>query len=201
MEMFLANHIHDNSTLIDAIARRDRKTFELIYKQYYVQLFSIAYRYVGDQEAAEEIVHDVFVTIWNKAGQLKIQHSVKSYLIKAIINTSLNYIKKEELITAKRLRYMAEQHAFDQDDSSNNSREALLVGLERALDLLPEKCRNVMYLSRFGKLKQEEIAQQMNISIKTVKNHLTYGFQKLREHLETHKESIFLLLMLFKIKL
>uniref|UniRef100_UPI003D7FF8E1 RNA polymerase sigma factor n=1 Tax=Pedobacter sp. TaxID=1411316 RepID=UPI003D7FF8E1 len=129
------------------------------------------------------------------------QHSVKSYLIKAIINTSLNYIKKEKLITAKRLKYMAEQQEVDHDESSKNAEEALLVGLERALELLPEKCKNVMYLSRFGKLKQHEIAEQMNISIKTVKNHLTYGFQKLREHLEKHKESIIILFMLFKIKL
>ncbi|WP_432713980.1 RNA polymerase sigma factor, partial [Pedobacter sp.] len=118
MSMLSISHIHDDSILIDAIASRDKKVFEVIYKKYYEQLFSIAYRYVGAQEAAEEIVHDVFITIWNKAGHLKIQHSVKSYLIKAIINTSLNYIKKEKLITAKRLKYMAEQQEVDHDESS-----------------------------------------------------------------------------------
>jgi RNA polymerase sigma-70 factor (family 1) len=201
MGILVINHSEDEGTLINAIAKRDKKVFEMVYKDHYKQLFSIAYRYVGEQEAAEEIVHDVFITIWNKAGHLKIQHSVKSYLIKAIINTSLNYIKKEKLLTAKRVKYMAEQHEFDQDGSPNNSEEALLIGLEQALELLPEKCKHVMYLSRFGKLKQGEIAEQMNISIKTVKNHLTYGFQKLREHLEKHKQSIVLILMLVKIKL
>jgi RNA polymerase sigma-70 factor (family 1) len=200
MSILSINHNDDNSALIDAIARRDKKAFEIIYKQYYAQLYAIAYRYVGAQEAAEEIVHDVFIRIWNKAEQIIIQHSVKSYLVKAIINTSLNFIKREKLITEKRLMYMAEQQGFDHDDGYDNSKEALLIGLEHALELLPEKCKNVMYLSRFGKLKQDEIAEQMNISIKTVKNHLTYGFQKLREHLEAHKESILVLLILFKIK-
>jgi RNA polymerase sigma-70 factor (family 1) len=195
------NHIQEDSALINAIALKDKKVFEIIYKTHYQQLFSIAYRYAGAQEAAEEIVHDVFLTIWNKAEDLKIQHSLKSYLFKAVINTSLNYIKKEKLNTEKRLKYMAEQQEYDYDGSPNNTEEALLIGLEQALKSLPEKCKNVMYLSRFGKLKQQEIAEQMNISIKTVKNHLTYGFQKLREHLEKHKESIVLLIILFRIKL
>jgi RNA polymerase sigma-70 factor (family 1) len=195
------NPIQENSTLINALALRDKKVFEMIYKEHYEQLYSIAYRYVGRPETAEEIVHDVFITIWNKADQLKIQYSVKAYLIKAIINTSLNYIKKEKLHTAKRLKYMAEQQDFGIDETLKDAEEALLIGLEQALQLLPEKCKHVMYLSRFGKLKQDEIAAQMNISIKTVKNHLTYGFQKLREHLEKHKEVIVLLFMLIKTKL
>ena len=195
------NPIKDHSNLINAIALRDKKVFEMIYKDHYEQLFSIAYRYVGRPETAEEIVHDVFITIWNKADQLKIQYSVKGYLIKAIINTSLNYIKKEKLHTAKRLEYMAEQKDFSTDETVKDAEEALLIGLEQALQLLPEKCKHVMYLSRFGKLKQDEIAAQMNISIKTVKNHLTYGFQKLRESLQKHKEVIVLLFMLIKTKL
>ncbi len=195
------NPIQDNSTLIKALAMRDRKVFEMIYKEHYEQLFSIASRYVGRMETAEEIVHDVFITIWNKADKLKIKHSVKAYLIKAVINTSLNYIKKEKLHTTKRLNYMTERQGSEVDETSEDAEEALLISLEQALQLLPEKCKHVMYLSRFGKMKQNEIAAQMNISIKTVKNHITYGFQKLREHLEKHKGAIVLLFMLMKSKL
>ncbi|EDM36181.1 putative RNA polymerase sigma factor [Pedobacter sp. BAL39] len=184
------------AALIRAIELQDKQAFELLYKTHYKQLFAVAYRYVGKSESAEEVVHDVFINIWNKAAQIKIQHSIKSYLVKAVVNTSLNVIKKEKLAAGKRLKYMAEQTTYDHDEGNHAAEEALLAGLESALNLLPEKCRNVMYLSRFGKLKQEEIADQLNISIKTVKNHLTYGFQKLREHLELHKTSITLFLLL-----
>lgn len=187
--------------MIDAIVLQDKKMFEVLYKQHYKQLFAIAYRYVGRPQAAEEIVHDVFINIWNKGRQLKIEHSLKSYLIKSVINTSLNLIKKEKLDMEKRLKYISEQDGFTSEETTKDAEEALLKGLESALELLPEKCRQVMYLSRFGKLKQQEIAAQMNISIKTVKNHLTYGFQKLREHLEQHKESIIMLFLLIGIKL
>lgn len=201
MSTILTKYVQEDSELINAIVLQDKKVFEVLYKQHYKQLFAIAYRYVGRTEAAEEIVHDVFINIWNKGGQLKIEHSLKSYLIKAIINTSLNLIKKEKLDMEKRLKYISEQDELTNEETTKVAEEALLKGLENALELLPEKCRQVMYLSRFGKLKQQEIAAQMNISIKTVKNHLTYGFQKLREHLEQHKESIVLLFLLIGIKL
>jgi RNA polymerase sigma-70 factor (family 1) len=183
--------------LVNAIVQRDKKLFEVLYKKYYQQLFSVAYRYVGQTEIAEEIVHDVFITIWNKADQLNIQHSMKSYLFKSVVNSSLNFIKKAKLNAEKQQLYRTVVSNETVDEADTAAEEALLKALEQALELLPAKCRQVMYLSRFGKMKQQEIAVQMDISIKTVKNHLTYGFQKLREHLEKRKHltiSLFLLL-------
>ncbi|RZK80218.1 MAG: sigma-70 family RNA polymerase sigma factor, partial [Pedobacter sp.] len=144
---------------------------------------------------------DVFINIWNKADQLDIQISMKSYLFRSIVNSSLNYIKKEKADAEKRSAYLVvhDQSAEATDEQFDDGDEELLKGLEAALALLPEKCKQVMYLSRFGKLKQQEIADQMDISIKTVKNHLTYGFKKLREHLEKHKQLTVLVLLLLKL--
>lgn len=185
--------------LIDAIVSRDKKVFELFYKQYYKQLFALAYRYTGSLQSAEEVVHDVFIMIWNKADQLNIQHSMKSYLFRSVVNSALNVIKKEKSDAQKRTAYLSvhDTELSDTDEHQKDTEEAMLKGLEEALELLPERCRQVMYLSRFGKLKQREIAEQMDISIKTVKNHLTYGFQKLREHMESRKHVIINILILF----
>jgi len=192
--------VDEDLQLTNAIAQHDKRAFEALYKKYYQQLFAIAYRYVAQTEVAEEIVHDVFITIWNKAEQLNIQYSMKSYLFKSVVNSSLNFLKKEKIAHAKQEAYMAVQNETTINDGVLEADEILLKNLEQALGMLPEKCRQVMYLSRFGKLKQQEIASQMDISVKTVKNHLTYGFQKLREHLQKHKQlSITLLLMLTKI--
>lgn len=192
----------EDQQVLKSIREQDKRVFELFYKQYYKQLFAVAYRYVGQMEVAEEIVHDLFINIWNKAEQLNIQHSIKSYLFKAIVNSSLNYIKKEKMQTEKRLAYLAVQdNEVSLDEESKETDEKLLKSLEEALELLPAKCKQVMYLSRFGKLKQQEIAAQMEISLKTVKNHLTYGFQKLRDHLANQQELIILVLLFFKITL
>jgi RNA polymerase sigma-70 factor (family 1) len=189
----------EDRDLLQAIIDRDKKVFELFYKRYYRQLFAVAYRYAGQAQAAEEIVHDVFITIWNKADQLNIQYSMKNYLFRSVVNSSLNVIKKEKIDAQQRAKYLSVHpgELDDEDEVRRDTEEAMLKGLEEALAHLPERCRQVMYLSRFGKLKQKEIAGQMNISIKTVKNHLTYGFQKLREHLENNKKVIIQLFILF----
>lgn len=192
----------DDQQVLKSIKEQDKRVFELFYKKYYKQLFAVAYRYVGQMEVAEEIVHDLFITIWNKADQLDIQYSIKSYLFKAIVNSSLNYIKKEKMQTEKRLAYLSvQENEVSLDEETKETDEKMLKSLEEALELLPAKCKQVMYLSRFGKLKQQEIATQMEISLKTVKNHLTYGFQKLRDHLANQQELIILLLLFLKITL
>ena len=187
--------------IIDALKKQDKRRFELFYKKYYRPLLTVAYRYVENTEIAEEIVHDVFITIWNKAGQLNIQSSMKSYLFRSIVNSSLNHIKKEKKQLEKQSAYkIAQERDLENGtDETNEADEALLKGLEDALALLPEKCKQVMYLSRFGKLKQQDIADQMEISIKTVKNHLTYGFKKLREHIEKHQQLTIWVMLLLKL--
>lgn len=186
--------------IFNALRAGDKKRFEVFYKKYYKQLFTVAYRYVRHTETAEEIVHDVFINIWNKADQLNIQTSMKSYLFRSIVNSSLNHIKKEKTLMNKQSAYeIAHEKEMElAGDEVSDAEEALLKGLEDALALLPEKCKQVMYLSRFGKLKQQEIANQLEISIKTVKNHLTYGFKKLREHLEKHQQLTIWIMLLLK---
>lgn len=178
--------------IVHAIRNHDRSVFETLYKEHYRQLFALAFRYVRNAPAAEEIVHDVFLKIWNKADQLTIEHSVKSYLCKSVVNSSLNFIKKEKTEREKQDVYMKVNNAETPENDEREQREALLSTLENAMHILPPKCKEVMYLSRFGKLKQQEIADQMQISVKTVKNHLTYGFQKIREHLGNRPQLIWI---------
>ena len=186
----------EERALIAALKTHDRKAFEKMYKQHYRQLFALAYRYVGQAPVAEEIVHDVFLTIWKIVEQLNVQHSIKSYLSRAVINSSLNFIKKEKINNGKQNAYLVVESDPETENEQRDKKESLLNSLEDAMAILPPKCREVMYLSRFGKLKQQEIAKQMNISIKTVKNHLTYGFQKLRELLEKQQQNLLLLLLI-----
>lgn len=186
----------EEQALIAALKMHDRKAFEKLYKEHYRRLFGLAYRYVGQAPVAEEIVHDVFLTIWKIGEALKVQYSIKSYLSRAVINSSLNFIKREKINDGKQHAYLVVESDPDIENEQRAKKESLLNSLEDAMAILPPKCREVMYLSRFGKLKQQEIAIQMNISIKTVKNHLTYGFQKLRELLEKQQRNLLLLLLI-----
>ncbi|SEB16633.1 RNA polymerase sigma-70 factor, ECF subfamily [Pedobacter hartonius] len=178
--------------IVNAIRNREKSVFESLYKEYYRPLFAVAFRYVRYAPAAEEIVHDVFLMIWKKADQINIQYTIKSYLYKAVVNSSLNFIKKEKNENEKQAAYMKINTTNGLENDETERQEALLTSVENAIDILPPKCREVMYLSRFGKMKQQEIADQMQISVKTVKNHLTYGFHKIREHLENQNPQLWL---------
>lgn len=189
----------DELEMITAIRRKDRPAFERLYKKQYQQLFAIAYRYTEQAPAAEEIVHDVFLKLWKKAAALNIEYSLKGYLCKSVVNSSLNYIKKENLQQEKQHHFLKIHTEGDNTQDEQDKKEWMLTRLEGAMAILPPKCREAMYLAYFGKLKQKDIAMQMGISVKTVKNHLTYGFQKLRQDLITQKQH-FLLFLLFLLK-
>lgn len=174
----------EDHRLIKKIQERNKEAFELLYKQNYKKLYILSYKYVKQHQIAEEIVHDVYIKIWSTSHQIYIERSLKSYLFRSIVNASLNYLKKEKLQGIKLDEYsQSEQEAVNESENSE-AIEQLMIKLEAALELLPPKCKTVMMLSRFEKLKQQQIAERLSISIKTVKNHLTYGFNKMREVLD-----------------
>src|SRR4051812_2877224 len=96
MEVELNKDREAEQNLINQVQGQDKKAFEALYKLYYKRLYILAYQYVDEHEAAEEIVHDVFIKIWKKAEQIVIQQSLKAYLMRSVINTSLNYIKNKK---------------------------------------------------------------------------------------------------------
>lgn len=172
--------------LINAIKEQDKTVFEALYKQHYRKLYALAYYYLERHEIAEEMVHDVFINIWNKAPQLVIKQSVKSYLYRSVVNASLNFLKKEKTEAQNQDKYS--QLVAENSNEEYEDKESLLNRLENVLEMLPPQCKKVMLMSRFEKMKQQDIADQLNISVKTVKNHLTYGFAKMRGALADGKK-------------
>lgn len=153
--------------------------FEQYYKEQFKTLFLAAYTYVRDAGLAEEIVNDVFLRIWERSGVIVIEISLKAYLYRAVINRSLNELDK----IRRRGRHHSddrfpEERGFEERAMEDNE---LKVRLYRAIDELPEQCQKVFKMSRFEELKQQEIADRLGISIKTVKNHITYALKQLKQ--------------------
>lgn len=182
--------------LLEQIRLRNKAVYEAFYKKHYKTFYALAYNYVRWHEAAEEIVHDVFVNIWNKADKINITQSLKSYVARAVVNTALNHIKKEKLDAQKHEKYSEWSTNDLTEEGDLDEKELLFEKLEKALELLPPQCKKVMMMSRFQKLKQQEIADQLNISIKTVKNHLTFGFAKIRTILIAEGVELVLIILL-----
>ncbi|OQP66546.1 hypothetical protein A3860_13780 [Niastella vici] len=167
--------------LFAAICQKDQKAFEQLYRTHYRRLLVLAYQYVRNEETAEEIVNDVLLKIWMEAPRLNIAHSLRPYLSRSVVNRSLNVIRQENRLSAKFTQYQVNSGIPDSDEDEAAALEEQLLQLEKALEGLPPQCKKILLMSKFEKCKQQEIAERLNVSIKTVKNQLTIGYEKIRK--------------------
>ena len=179
-------------TIWRKIQQKDLETFERYYKEHYKSFFLMACKYLKDSAQAEETVNDVFLKLWEDGNQIKIETSLKSYIYKAIINRSINAFNKNkrELIHQTDLNTIPDE-GYELRQIEENE---LKTKLYAAIDQLPDQCRKVFEMSRFEELKQQEIADKLGISIKTVKNHITIALKQLSKLSVTSLWLLFLIL-------
>lgn len=148
---------------------------------HYSELVGFAYKYVDQQEVAEEVVQDVFMTLWANAARIEIQTSLKSYLYGAVRNSSLNYIKHEKV--ARKYVERQLQASRNQETTDFLELDELNDKIVAALDKIPEKCREIFELNRFEGKRYKEIAEHLNLSLKTVENQMGKALKILRAEL------------------
>lgn len=180
--------------ILKEISLGNQKVFDELYRKLYKNLFMLSFKYTRDQEVAEEVVHDVFIKIWNQASSIIITQSLAGYLARAVVNTSINALKRNRFMNDHQEKYDLELTLdFEEKQEEAMALEQKLIQLELAIEQLPPQCKKVLLMSKFQKLKQQEIANELDISIKTVKNHLTYAYKKLKENINGHLNLIILL--------
>lgn len=169
----------DEEIVWQQIRQKNLKAFERYYKEHYKEFFLASYKYVKTPELAQEIVNDVFLKIWEDAGKITIESSLKSYIYRAVVNRSINALNKlkKEMQNQRELAYLP-QETYELKEIETNE---LKVMLYKAIDALPEQCKKVFLMSRFDDMKQQEIADKLGISIKTVKNHITHALKQIRK--------------------
>lgn len=174
----------------------DEQLLEQLFKQHFRELSHFAFGYVKDSEIAREIVQDSFVSLWLKRDTIDPEREVKSYLSTTVRNKCLNHLRdnrkfSKELID---LEQVAGAIPFTQPD--NLDHKDLQDQIDTAIAELPEKCREVFILSRYENLRYQEIATQLNISVKTVETQITKALRHLRARLAPYL-SLLLILAFF----
>ncbi|MFA5417262.1 MAG: RNA polymerase sigma-70 factor [Bacteroidales bacterium] len=164
----------------------DKKIFEELYREYYTPLCYYCLRFVGKHDDAEEIVQGVFFKIWLKRDELNINSSIKSYLYRSVQNYAINHLHLQK----SRGRHHLEDCTETEEPNINGlemlEEEELNTRIKKAIASLPERRRIIFELSRFSDLKYHQIADQLEISVKTVEAQMAKALQSLRESLKDY---------------
>ncbi|HEY4788225.1 MAG TPA: RNA polymerase sigma-70 factor [Bacteroidales bacterium] len=177
-----------NIEITKRIKQDDTSAFELLFKLYHKQLCNYARIYVKHLEISDEIVQETFVKIWEVRETLDERLSLKAFLYRCVHNNSINYIKKMQVTNRlskdyiNEMKYRMQLLELETADKyfDKFAAEELESCIQRLIDELPAQCREVFLLSRFKEMSYQEIANQMSISINTVKTQLSRALQKLR---------------------
>ena len=185
----------NEKTIWQQIQQKNIKVFERYYKDHYKAFFLASYNYVKAAEVAQEIVNDVFLRIWDDAEKIMIESSLKSYIYRAVINRSINTLNKQKRESRNQKDFLQlPQESYELRHMETNE---LKVQLYQAIDALPEQCKKVFLMSRVEGLRQQEIADKLGISIKTVKNHITHALKLLRRAAGDSATVFFIVLVSF----
>ena len=161
--------------------------FKRIFNSYYPRLLRFAQEYVGNNDA-EDVLQDVFLTLWEKKTALRVDTNLNAYLLTLVKSQCLDFLKHKKVAD----RYLANQMTVQQQEAAFNyyamskfepeqmDIESLERLAEKAISELPDQCRKVFELSRYEGLKYKEIAQRLGISVKTVESHMSQALKILR---------------------
>lgn len=165
--------------------------FEAIYHSHFNAMCNLANRIVKDRDAAKDIVQELFVKLWRSPDDLSLVLNPKAYLFKATANAAINYLARARRTVS--MEQVSSAPAVKPDETI--SLKALERKISEVLDRLPPKCRAIFMLSRFEDMKYREIADHLNISVKTVEHQMGIALSKMREDLKPFlsRESLVLL--------
>lgn len=184
----------DDQSLNTLLAKKDEAAFEQVFKTYFKSLHAYACTILKDEDEAEEMVQQVFFKLWERADNLSFNGPIAAYLYRAIHNECLNYLKHQKVRSNHQL-YVAHSMKNQADHAQGKLMgKELEARYKKALEELPEQCRLIFQLSRFGDMKYREIADELDISVKTVENQMGKALKLLRQKLVEFLSVLFLLM-------
>jgi RNA polymerase sigma-70 factor (ECF subfamily) len=168
----------------ERIKQGDMQAFEVLFRNEYAGLARFANKFVRDPDVAEEITQEIFLYLWEKRAQINLTGSLMSYLYSATKNKCINYLKLEYPKYQKMVDIHESMVLTKGSEVNIDNQQEIKTLIDEAISLLPEKCKEIFMLSRYGGLTYEEIADDLEISKKTVENQMSIALKKLRTTLK-----------------
>jgi RNA polymerase sigma-70 factor (family 1) len=180
------NPIFTDEQLVSQLSENSKRAFEEIYDRYWYKLFCISFHQTGSREESEELVHDLFESLWKRRAESNISH-LSSYLVISMKYLITNHLKSK--ITWRKyqeyvlLNKMQEISSTEENIQFNDLSEAI----DKAMKKLPEKTSKVFQLSRFENQSVKSIAKELRISEKAVEYHITRSLKVLKDNLSMYQ--------------
>lgn len=168
-------------SLIIRLKYGDRQAYELIFRKYYVRLCGFANKFLNDPDKAKDVVQDVFIKLWLGRNEIDPEGSLKAFLFRITQNMSLNVLRHKKIESG----YSEIYKVVYIDNADYSVYESLFTkemehSIEVAVKKMPPSCKRVYEMSRNEGLKNKEIAEKLNISLKTVEAHMSQALKTLR---------------------
>jgi RNA polymerase sigma-70 factor (ECF subfamily) len=143
-------------------------------------------QYLNNRNVVEDLVQDFFVSLWEQAPDLQINLSLKSYLFAGIRNRCLDYLKHQKVVEKFRTHILFSAEGIDNPAEHYFAESELRCAIERSMQKLSPRCREIFELSRLNGLSNKEIADHLGISIRTVELQICNSLKILRKGLSEY---------------
>jgi len=180
----------DDKKLLDGLMKGLESAYEELFMTYYAQLVVFARKILGDEDLSREMVQDVFVMFYEKREVLNIHTSLKSHLYQTVRNRCLNEIKRNQIRRDHHSGIFIDkknQEAYFDDKMQETELEARIFSV---VGSLPKQCKKIFEMSRYEGIPNQEIADELNLSKRTVETQISKALKILRNHLKDYVEIV-----------
>ncbi len=172
--------------LFEKVKQNDKNAFTIIFSNYYNDLVMFASTFSKDKDIAEEVVQDVFVKLWNERHYINVESSLKSFLLKSVQNKCIDWLRHLK----SREKFINESNLI-RNNFENNTEDYLLYSelsenIENILSKLPDDICQAFKMNRYEGMKYNEIAEKLDVSVRTVEVRIGKALHLLREHLKDY---------------
>ncbi|MGJ8735821.1 RNA polymerase sigma factor [Zobellia laminariae] len=186
-------NLDDNQKLIEHLISGEEKAYMFLLEKYHRPLNAYALTLTHEKAIAQDIVQNVFLKTWKSRKKLNPEYSIKSFLYKCVYNEFLNHYQKNKAVILLHQKYIDYAHDIVEETDDKMLKRMIEI-VNKEIQKLPPKCQKVFILSKREGLTNNEIADYLNISIKTVEAQITKAFRILKKRLGEKYETILIVI-------
>ena len=188
--------LNEDRSYISGLRKRDTQTYEVVFKKYYQPLVMFVMRHVGNEDVAKDIVQDIFFKLFEGSRSLPDDFLLKSWFYRVVRNAAVDYLR--HLQVEDKYKFLMAEAMISISDIDEEIDEQVYAKVNLAIESLPEQCRLIIKLNVLEGKKYQEIAEELGITVNTIRTQVSRGYKKLRDILSGVVDSSVLFFIFLK---